>query len=81
MKTKKNISKKNVTKKCRPSQKELNIYCRDHANTFNQFEQEYENNFKESLKQQNEKAEKKLIKLFKTPFTPTKVNMAEKITP
>jgi predicted metalloendopeptidase len=72
MKTKKNISKKNVTKKCRPSQKELNIYCRDHANTFNQFEQEYENNFKESLKQQNEKAEKKLIKLFKTPFTPTK---------
>ena len=72
MKTKKNISKKNVTKKCRPSQKELKVYCRDYANTFNQFEQEYENNFKESLKQQNEKAEKKLIKLFKTPFTPTK---------
>lgn len=72
MKTKKNISKKNVTKKCRPSQKELKVYCRDHANTFNQFEQDYENNFKESLKQQNEKAEKNLIKLFKTPFTPTK---------
>jgi putative endopeptidase len=69
MKTKKYKKTNNLTKKCRPTQKDLKIYCRQHANTFNQFEEEYE----KSLKKDNKKGiEKELIKLFKTPFTPTK---------
>jgi hypothetical protein len=72
MKTKKNIHGNNKTKKCRPSQKELKTYCREHANTFNQFEEEYEKTFKESLKKEDANIEKKLIQLFKTPFTPSK---------
>ena len=72
MKTLRTKQKNNGTRKCRPSQKELQVYCREHANTFNQFEEEYEKDFKDSLKQEDANIEKQLIKLFKTPFTPTK---------
>lgn len=72
MKTKKNRSVNNTTKKYRPRQNELRILCRQHANTFNQFEEKYEKSFKEGLKKHHEDVEKGLIKLFKTPFTPTK---------
>ena len=72
MKTLRTKQKNNGTRKCRPSQKELKVYCREHANTFNQFEEEYEKDFKSSLKQEDANIEKQLIKLFKTPFTPTK---------
>jgi len=72
MKTLRTKQKNNGTRKCRPSQKELRIYCREHANTFNRFEEEYEKDFKDSLKQEDANIEKQLIKLFKTPFTPTK---------
>ena len=46
MRTKKNRIYYNTTKKCRPSQKELQHYCKEHANTFNSFEEEYEKKFK-----------------------------------
>ena len=69
MKSKKKKIIRNFTKKCRPSQKDLTIYCRQHANTFNQFEEQYETDFKKDYQQS---IEKELIKLFKTPFTPTK---------
>ena len=72
MRTKKNRSTNNQTKKCRPSQKELKVYCQEHANTFNQFEEEYEKNFKVSIEKHHQNVEQELIKLFKTPFTPTK---------
>ena len=72
MNTRKNKKKSNVTKKCKPSQKELKLYCQEHANVFNQFEKEYEEKFKETLKKHDEGTEEQLIKLFKTPFTPTK---------
>lgn len=71
MATKKQKNKRNVTKKCRPLQRELSIYCREHANTFNRFEEEYEKKFKDSLKNEDKNIEHKLIKMFKTPFTPT----------
>lgn len=72
--TKKNKNKKyhNETRKYRPSQKELQIYCREHANTFNSFEEKYELSFKNNLKKHFKDTEKELINLFKTPFTPTK---------
>jgi putative endopeptidase len=72
MKTKKNKITNNYTKKCRPSQKDLKVYCRDHANTYNRFEEEYEKNLKVSLEKHHQNVETELIKLFKTPFTPTK---------
>ena len=80
MTTKKNNNKVkktlNITKKrynsVRPTQKQLKIYCREHANTFNQFEKVYEEKFKDNLNKHHVSAEKELIKLFKTPFTPTK---------
>lgn len=58
-------------KGCRPSQQELSIYCRQAANTFNRFEEEYEKKFKHTLRQENADIERKLVKMFKTPFTPT----------
>ena len=76
MTTRKNKTNLNVTKKCyntvRPNQKQLKVYCREHANTFYQFEKDYEEKFKDNLTKHHESAEKELIKLFKTPFTPTK---------
>ena len=72
MKTKKHKIIQNSTKKCRPSQSELKKYCRQHANVFNRFEEEYEKDFKDNLKKHFKDTEKELVKLFKTPFTPTK---------
>ena len=43
MTTRKNKLNGNGTKKCRPRQNELKVLCQQHANTFNQFEEEYEN--------------------------------------
>ena len=62
----------NKTKKCRPSQKQLQIMCRDSANTFNQFEHEFEKTFKKGLKKENTNIERELVKMFKIPFTPSK---------
>ena len=68
MRTKKNRTTNNNTKKCRPSQQALKIYCKEHANTFNRFEEEYEKTFDMSLEKHHQNIEKELIKLFKTPF-------------
>ena len=70
MKTKKNKSnsKNNHTKKCIPSQLQLKHYCKEHANTFNRFEEEYEKKINSTKYSEN--VEKSLIKLFNTPFTP-----------
>ena len=49
MSTKKIKKSNNQTKKCRPTQKEMAIMCREHANTFNKFEEDFEKGFKKSL--------------------------------
>jgi putative endopeptidase len=61
------------TKKCKPSQLELTKYCKEHANTFAQFENKFESSFKGDLKKENASAASELVKMFKTPFTPSKV--------
>ena len=61
-------SNRNNTRKCIPSQKQLKHYCKEHANTFNRFEEEYEKNI--NTEKYGENIEKSLIKLFNTPFTP-----------
>jgi putative endopeptidase len=73
VKTKKrNTINNNKTKKCKYSQKELTKYCRNFANTFNQFEKEYEKKFNSHLEKTDTDIEKYLIKMFNTPFTPSK---------
>jgi putative endopeptidase len=72
MHTKKHKVIQNKTKKCKLTKKELQLRCQKHANAFNQFEKEYEKNFKQSLKTEDVNIEKSLVKMFKTPFTPTK---------
>ena len=68
-KKRKNISTNiTKTKKCRPSQQQLQVYCKEAANTFNQFEHEFEKTFKTDLKRENTNIEKELIKMFKTPI-------------
>ena len=64
MKTKKNKIVKNLTKKCKPTQ--------IHANTFNSFEKKYESKFNIKTQKREIDLENALVKLFKTPFTPTK---------
>ena len=59
----KTLKKKNVSEV---------LAIKDSANTFNQFEHKYELDFPERLKQGSKNVEKQLIKMFKTPFTPTK---------
>lgn len=65
MKTKRRKITQAVTKKCRPY---LKLLCQEHANTFNRFEEEY----KKTLKENKNMSDSELIKLFNTPFTPTK---------
>jgi putative endopeptidase len=72
MKTIKKKQKMIITRKCRPSQNQLKHYCKEHANTFNKFEEEYEKTFSDSLKKEDSDIEKELVRIFKTPFTPTK---------
>ena len=56
---------KTKTIKCRPSQQQLQVYCREAANTFNQFEHSFD-------KIETENFERELIKMFKIPFSPSK---------
>lgn len=67
MTTRKQKKTLNITKKCKLSTKELKLHCQEHANTFNQFEKE----FNKHTTKHTENIETELVKLFKTPFTPT----------
>lgn len=73
MKTKRKRNIHNATKKqYKMDKQQLKLFCKEHANTFNRFEEEYEEKFKHNLRGHHKNVEKELIKLFKTPFTPTK---------
>ena len=73
MKTKKNKTTKNSTKKNRRTSKQLEIYCQKHANTFNSFEKEYEKKVNVNLPQYQKKLKHNLTNLFNTPFSPSKI--------
>lgn len=73
MKTKKQKQIHNTSrKKHKEKQKNENKNCQTHPNTFNKFEETYEKQFRVSLDKHHRDVEDDLIKLFKTPFTPTK---------
>ena len=60
----------NATKKTREANNKLDILCQSRANSFNAFEEKYEETFKDELKNSDVNIEKALVDLFKTPFTP-----------
>ena len=69
MKTKRKRDRQNTTKKqYKMNKQQLKLFCKEHANTFNQFEEEYEQQFKDNLKKHHKDVEKELIKLFNIPF-------------
>lgn len=74
-KKQKHYRKVNLTKKCKISKHELKLHCQEHANSFNQFEKDFESTYKSHahLKKNSEDIEDELVKLFKTPFTPSKI--------
>jgi len=65
MNTKRHKQTNAKTKKSRPTQRQLQVYCREPANTFNQFENSFN-------KIESGNFERELVKMFKTPFTPSK---------
>lgn len=73
MTTRKHKTKHNKTKKCKPSKDTIKLLCQEHANVFNRFEEEYEKTHKTNFNKYDEDVEKNLIKMFKTPFTPSKI--------
>ena len=72
MKTKSNRTIHNKTKKCKLSKSELQVVCKTNTHVLESFEKNFEKTFKHGLKTENDNIEKSLVKLFKTPFTPTK---------
>jgi hypothetical protein len=75
--TKKNKANKNSkTKKCKPSDKQLQVYCsKSSDNTLKSFEKDLEKDLKaKGLWKDNFDVEEELIQVFKTPFTPSKYN-------
>ena len=64
--------RKGLTRKQKHFKKNLHIFCRESANTFNQFEKDYEHKFADRLKFGKNSVQKELIKMFKTPFTPSR---------
>jgi putative endopeptidase len=68
---------KTKTKKCKLSHSELQVVCRKSANTFNQFEKDFEKSIKFNLIKYNKNIEQELVKLFNRPFTPSKIKMQD----
>ncbi len=68
-----NGTKVKVTKKCKLSKPELRLLCKNNTRVFESFENVFEKTFKHSLKTENANVERALIKLFKTPFAPSKI--------
>ena len=67
MPTKKHKSFNNKTRKCQSSKSEPS-----NTHVLESFEKDFEKTFKNSLTTENANIEKSLVKMFKTPFTPSK---------
>ena len=73
MTTKRHKTKsKSGTRKCKMSKQELQVVCKNNTHVLESFEKDFEKTFKHSLLTENNNIERSLVKLFKTPFTPTK---------
>jgi len=70
-------SRRNITKKCKSSslsKSELRLICKNGPNhVLESFEKDFEKTFKYNLKKENANVQKSLIKIFKTPFAPSKI--------
>ena len=73
MTTRKHHTKsKSKTKKCQLSKSELRVVCKNDTHVLQSFEKDFEKKFKHNLRTENTNIEKSLVKMFKTPFTPSK---------
>ena len=71
--TKQNKTKQNKTKKHKIKQNKTKKCNQTSHLAFNSFEDEYEKSQDYNLKKANANIETALVKLFKTPFTPSKI--------
>ena len=72
--TRSSRSSRSITKKCKPSPSELRLFCKNGTNhVLESFEREFEKTFTHNLKKENANVQKSLIKIFKTPFAPSKI--------
>ena len=71
IKTKKHARSSHTTTKKHKLSK-LRLICKNDTHVLRSFEKEFEKTFKHSLKTENANVEKSLVKLFKTPFAPSK---------
>lgn len=69
---KQNTKSKSKTKKCKMSKQELQLACKTNTHVLESFEKDFEKTFKHNLTTENANIEKNLVKMFKTPFTPSK---------
>ena len=65
------------TKKCKLSHSDLQVVCKKSANTFNQFEKQFEQSIKYNLMKYDKNIEQELVKLFNRPFTPSKIKLQD----
>jgi putative endopeptidase len=67
-------SSRSITKKCKLSPSKLQLICKNGtSHVLESFEQEFEKTFTHNLKKENANVQKSLIKIFKTPFAPSKI--------
>jgi len=66
-------SSRSITKKCKLSPSKLRLICNGTSHVLESFEQEFEKTFTHNLKKENANVQKSLIKIFKTPFAPSKI--------
>lgn len=76
------MSPTKYTRKIRCANKDLAVVCKDYApkaqsTVTASWEKAYEKTFRYSLKKTNEKYDKTLIKLFRTPFTPSTIKLPD----
>jgi len=73
VKTKRNNKSSCSTKTRKMTKSEMQVVCKQSANTFNRFEDDFEKSIKFDLIKYNNNIEKDLISLFKKPFSPKSI--------
>jgi putative endopeptidase len=73
VKTKRNNKSSCSTKTRKMTKSEMQVVCKQSANTFNRFEEDFEKSINFNLIKYNNNIEKDLISLFKKPFSPKSI--------
>ena len=71
--SKTNRSKTKCAKTRKMTKTEMQVVCKNSANTFNRFEDDFEKSIRFNLAKSNKNIEKDLIRLFRKPFSPKSI--------